>query len=178
MSRFCPARSDNVALLYTVYSSASMLVNTLQFETNTCLGSILFGLTKLHCRKTMVLVQWLTHCGLSLIDVSIGSVLTLLLHPSYRYIYIYISISVSIYISIYPHKHSHTIVLSYLDFSHGKVGCFPQGKQQQSRTTQLLLHAWCFSVSITYRTLTWTTGSLTCAPMLLHVITHMDVRTP
>ena len=33
------------------------------------------------------------------------------------------------------------------------------------------------SVSIIHRTLTWTTGSLKCTQMLMHSITHGDVRT-
>ena len=37
---------------------------------------------------------------------------------------------------------------------------------------QSTVYAGCFSVSITHRTLTWTTGSLTCAQMLKHVIAH------
>ena len=40
----------------------------------------------------------------------------------------------------------------------------PEGSQmRQSRATQPTVHAGCFSVSIIHRTLTWTTGSLTCA---------------
>ena len=43
---------------------------------------------------------------------------------------------------------------------------FPGESQlRQGRVTQLTVHAGCFSVSIIYRTLTWTTGSLTCAQM-------------
>ena len=44
----------------------------------------------------------------------------------------------------------------------------------QSRTTQPTVHAECFI----HRTLTWTSGSLTCAQMLMHAIAHGGVRTP
>ena len=56
---------------------------------------------------------------------------------------------------------------------------FP-GKSQlrQSRATQPTVHAGCFSVSITHRTLTWTTGSLMCAQVEMHAIAHDVVRTP
>ena len=37
-----------------------------------------------------------------------------------------------------------------------------ESQLQQSRATQPSVHAGCFSVSIIQRTLTWTTGSLTC----------------
>ena len=48
---------------------------------------------------------------------------------------------------------------------------FPGESQlQQSRTTQSTVHAKCFSASIIHRTLTWTTGSLTCTQMLMHAI--------
>ena len=33
-------------------------------------------------------------------------------------------------------------------------------------------------VAIIHRTLTWTTGSLSCAQMLMHAITHRGVGTP
>ena len=43
---------------------------------------------------------------------------------------------------------------------------FPGESQlRQSRATQPTVHAGRFSVSIIHRTLTWTTGSLTCAQM-------------
>ena len=45
---------------------------------------------------------------------------------------------------------------------------FPGESQlRQSRATQPTVHAGCYSVSIIHRTLTWTTGSLTCAQMLI-----------
>ena len=55
---------------------------------------------------------------------------------------------------------------------------FPEERQlRQSRATQPTVHAWCFSVSITHRTLTWTRGSVTCAQILMHVIAHRGVQT-
>ena len=58
----------------------------------------------------------------------------------------------------------------------GNSGCFPPRENQlrQSRVTQPTVHAGCFRV---HRTLTWTTGSLTCAQMLMHPIAHGVVRT-
>ena len=56
---------------------------------------------------------------------------------------------------------------------------FPRESQlQQNCATQPTMHAGCFTVSIIQRTLTWTTGSLTCAHMLMHAIAHRGVRTP
>ena len=50
---------------------------------------------------------------------------------------------------------------------------FPGESQlRQIRATQPRVHAGCFSVSIVHRTLTWTTGSLTCAQMKMHAIAH------
>ena len=55
---------------------------------------------------------------------------------------------------------------------------FPRERQlRQSRATQPTVHAGCFSVSIIHRTLTWTTGALTYALMLMHAIAHGVVRT-
>ena len=67
-----------------------------------------------------------------------------------------------------------TTVLSQWDFSHGKIGLLFIGESQlrQSRANQPTVRAGHFSVSIIHRTLTWTTGSLTCA------IAHGSVRTP
>ena len=46
---------------------------------------------------------------------------------------------------------------------------FPRESQlQQSCTTQTMVHAGCFSVSIIHQTLAWTSGSLTCAQMLIN----------
>ena len=58
---------------------------------------------------------------------------------------------------------------------------FPGETQlRQSRTTQRAVHAgfvvvvclFVFSISIIHRTLTWATGSLTCAQMLTHATAH------
>ena len=55
---------------------------------------------------------------------------------------------------------------------------FPGESQlRQSGATQPTVHAGCFSVSISHLTPTWTTGSLTCAQMLMHAIAHGGVRT-
>ena len=72
-----------------------------------------------------------------------------------------------------------TIVLSHWNFSHGKFGLLPPGKaSSDSGTIQPRVRAGCFIVSIIHQTLTWTTGSLTCAQVLAHVIAHVGVRTP
>ena len=56
---------------------------------------------------------------------------------------------------------------------------FPRESQlRQSRPTQPTVLAGCFSVSIIHRTLTWTTWSLMCTQMLIHVIAHGGVHTP
>ena len=52
-----------------------------------------------------------------------------------------------------------------------------ESQLRQSRVTQHTVHAGCFSVSIIRRTLTWTTGSLACAQMLMHAIAQGGVRT-
>ena len=55
-------------------------------------------------------------------------------------------------------------------------GYFPKASHlRQSRTTQPSVHTRCFSVSIIHQTLTWTTGSLTWAQMLMHAL--QGVRT-
>ena len=55
---------------------------------------------------------------------------------------------------------------------------FPGESQlRQSSTTQPTVHAGCFSVSISHRTLTWTRESITCAPMLLRATAHGGVWT-
>ena len=58
-----------------------------------------------------------------------------------------------------------------------RVAFSGESKLQQSRATQPTVHAGCFSVSIIYRILTWFTGSLTCAQMLMHAIVHEGLRT-
>ena len=52
----------------------------------------------------------------------------------------------------------------------GKASC-------DSHTTQPTVHAGCFNISIIHQTLTWTTGSLMCAQMLMHMVAHRDVWT-
>ena len=59
------------------------------------------------------------------------------------------------------------------------LGFFPQmllslGKAS-SNCTQNMVHAGCSYISIFHRLLTWTTASLTCAQMLMHVIAHGSV---
>ena len=50
---------------------------------------------------------------------------------------------------------------------------FPGESQlRQSRATQRKVHAGCFSVFIIHRTLTRSTGSLTCTQTLMHAIAH------
>ena len=61
----------------------------------------------------------------------------------------------------------------------GKIRLLFPGKAScDSRATQPTVHAGRLSVSIIHRTLTWTTGSLTCSQMLVHAIAHESVRTP
>ena len=49
---------------------------------------------------------------------------------------------------------------------------------RQTRATQHTVHAECFSVSIVYGTLTWTTECLTCPQILVHAIALGGARTP
>ena len=50
---------------------------------------------------------------------------------------------------------------------------FPEESQQQkSCATQARVHAGCFSVSIIHWALTWSTGSLGCTQMWMHMSTH------
>ena len=53
-----------------------------------------------------------------------------------------------------------------------RVAFLGESQLRQSRATQPTVHAGCFIVSIIHQTLTWTTGSLTCAQMLMHAIAH------
>ena len=73
-----------------------------------------------------------------------------------------------------------TTVLSQWDFSHGKFGLLFPGKASCDRVAlpSLLCMLGDFSVSIIHRTLTWTTGSFTCAQMLISIRLHTGgVRT-
>ena len=65
-----------------------------------------------------------------------------------------------------------TTVLSHWDFSNGKIGLPSPGKASCNWAvlSTIMVHAKCFSVSIIHQTLTWTTGSLTHAQTLRHVI--------
>ena len=90
---------------------------------------------------------------------------------------------------IHMHTHTHFFYLKKPNFflqlycpngisPMGNLGCFPQGKPAaQSCATQPTVHAWCFSVSRIHHTLIWTTGSLTCAQMLMHEIAHRGIWT-
>ena len=72
-----------------------------------------------------------------------------------------------------------TIALSLMGFLSWKIRVAFSGESQlrHSRATQRTVHTGCFIVSIIHRTLTWTTGSLTCAQMLMHAIAHGGIRT-
>ena len=50
--------------------------------------------------------------------------------------------------------------------------------RRQSRATQPRVRAGCFIISIIHRTLTWTTGCLTCAQMYISASAHGGFRTP
>ena len=50
-------------------------------------------------------------------------------------------------------------------------GCLPRGKPAATGSRYPTYgHAGCLSVSVIHRTLTWTTGFLTCTQMLMHAI--------
>ena len=67
-----------------------------------------------------------------------------------------------------------------LGFLPSKIRVVFPGESQlrQSRATQPTVHAGCFSVSMIHRTLTWTSGSFTCAQMAMHATAHGGVQTP
>ena len=71
-----------------------------------------------------------------------------------------------------------TTVLPQQDFfpTENSVAFPGESQLRQGRATQPTVHAGYFSVSIIHRTLTRTTGSLTCAQMLMHAIAQ-GVRT-
>ena len=58
-----------------------------------------------------------------------------------------------------------------------RVAFSGESQPRQSRATQPTVRTGCFSVSKIHRTLTWTTGSLTCPQMLMQAIAHGGVRT-
>ena len=68
------------------------------------------------------------------------------------------------------------VALGFLPWEY-RVAFPGESQVRQSSATQTTVHAGCVSVSIIHRTLTWTTGSLTCAQMLVHAIAHGGVRT-
>ena len=72
-----------------------------------------------------------------------------------------------------------TTVMSQRNFFHGKFRSLCPGKASYNRAAlpNLPVHAGCFSISIIHRTLTLTTGFLTCAQMLMHAFAHGGVRT-
>ena len=73
-----------------------------------------------------------------------------------------------------------TTVLSHLDFCHRKFGFLSQGKASSDRVAlpNLRCVLGVFGVSVIHGTLTWTTGSLTCVQILMHVVTaHRSVWT-
>ena len=71
-------------------------------------------------------------------------------------------------------------MLSRWDFPMRNSGCSPQEKPAATGlcyATQPMVHAGCFSIFIIHRTPTWTTGSLTCMQMLMHVIAQGGAHT-
>ena len=72
-----------------------------------------------------------------------------------------------------------TTGLSHWDFFHEKIESLSPEKDNCDRVArERRVHSGCFSFSLIHRTLIWTTGSLTCAQMLMHAIAHGGVRTP
>ena len=53
-----------------------------------------------------------------------------------------------------------------------RVAFSEESQLRQIRATKAMVHTGCFSVSIIHRTLTRTTGSSTCAQLLMHAIVH------
>ena len=64
--------------------------------------------------------------------------------------------------------------------SHRILFLFPLSdfNHQDDYFLSLMVPAGYVFVASIHRTLTWTTGSLSCAQMLMHAIAHRDVRTP
>ena len=69
-----------------------------------------------------------------------------------------------------------TVPLGFL-LSEIRVAFPGESQLQLSRATQRMVHAGRFNVSRIHRTLTRTTGSLTCAQMLKHAIAHGGAQT-
>ena len=80
-----------------------------------------------------------------------------------------------------------TKAITFLFHLYRRIGISPMGNSiffslsgksqlRQGRATKPTAHAGCFSVSIIHRTLTHTTGSLTCVRMLTNTIVHAGCR--
>ena len=67
--------------------------------------------------------------------------------------------------------HSRSVPLRFLQWEI-RITIPGESQLRQSRSIQPAVHVGCFTVSIIRQTLTWTTGSLTCAQMLMHAIAH------
>ena len=75
-----------------------------------------------------------------------------------------LSLSLSLALSLPPPFCNCIILMGFLP-SEIRIALPGESQLRQSRATQPTVHAGCFRVSIIRRTLTWTTGSLTCAQM-------------
>ena len=53
-----------------------------------------------------------------------------------------------------------------------RVAFLGESQLRRSRATEPTAHAGCFSISIIHQTLTWATGYLQCAQMLMYAIAH------
>ena len=51
-------------------------------------------------------------------------------------------------------------------------------QQQQSYATQPMVNAGCFSFSIIHQTMTWTTGPITCAQIVMHISLLVGALSP
>ena len=91
-------------------------------------------------------------------------------HPSFQTTFFSIFFSTAIMIAI---------IIVPLGFLPRKIRIVFSRESQlrQSRAIQLTVHAGCLGVFIIHRSLTWTTGSLTRAQMLMHANAHEGVRT-
>ena len=78
---------------------------------------------------------------------------------------------VGLFVVFYKKKFNCIVPMGFLPWEI-RVAFPVKPRLRQSRATQPTLHAGCFSVSLIHRTLTWTTGSLTCAQMLTHANAH------
>ena len=95
--------------------------------------------------------------------------------PAFR---LFVPINICSGISAIPQPRSNTAaVLSHLGFLQWEIRVAFLGESQlrHSRATQPTVHGGCFRVFKIYWTLTWTTGSFTCAQMLTYALTHGGV---